>query len=83
MIGPSRPLPDSLTRLLTAEPGRAIAPTPGDRPRYGDPPALPPADRRGALEHTVLRGLVTALTGLVWLAILWLVFRHFLPRAIV
>jgi hypothetical protein len=44
---------------------------------------MPPADRRGALEHTVLRGLVMALTGLVWLAILWLVFRHFLPRAIV
>jgi hypothetical protein len=76
-------LPDSLTRLLTAEPGSAFAPTPGDRIHRVEPAALPSADDRGALEDGVLRGVVIALTSLVWIAILWLVLRHFIPQRIV
>jgi hypothetical protein len=83
VIGPSRPLPDSLTRLLTAEPEGAFAPTPGDRIRESVPPALPPADRRDALENTVLRGLVITLGIVMWMLILWLVLRHFIPRDVV
>ncbi len=83
MIGSPRPLPDSLTRLLNAEPGSAFVPTPGDRVRRVEPAALPTAEDRGALEDRVLRGVVIALTALVWIAILWLVLRHFIPQRIV
>ncbi len=69
------PLPDSLRRLLDEPAARSFAPTPGDRnrgepaPRHGD---------RARLDIVVLRGIVVAVTALVWVGILWLILRRLL-----
>ncbi len=74
MIGPPNPLPESLTRLLGEAAERTFAPTPGDRVRGEPSPAQRATDER--LDAVVLRGVVIAVAGLVWAAILFLVLRH-------
>jgi hypothetical protein len=73
-----RPLPESLTRLLVAPPSRAATAEPHCRQRSArctDQNSGQNATHP-ALEATLLRGFVYGLTGLVWLVVLALTWRH-------
>lgn len=75
-MAPSDPLPDWLIRLLDTAADRSFAPTRGDRPR-GE--AQPPPRRAGdALDGAIVKGFVFGVSGLVWLAVLWMTARHLL-----
>ncbi|WP_091713246.1 hypothetical protein [Methylobacterium phyllostachyos] len=67
-----RPLPESLTRLLSV-------PLPAVRARSWPAELVPPpnrASRHAALESVLLRGFVYGVSGLVWLAVMLLIARH-------
>nr|WP_244435320.1 hypothetical protein [Methylobacterium sp. B34] len=68
-----RPLPDSLTRLLTVPEQRPVRarPEPSRRERASEPRSA-----HAALEAAILRGFVFGLSGLVWLVVLALSVRH-------
>ncbi|MGU3544687.1 hypothetical protein [Methylobacterium sp. A52T] len=68
-----RPLPDSLTRLLTVPEQRPVRPRPAPPPRER---ASEPRSAHAALEAAILRGFVLGLSGLVWLVVLALSIQH-------
>lgn len=77
MSAPTRPLPESLTRLLNRPASHSFAPTPGDR-RRSEPRERVRDETEKPLESLVLRGFVFLMTACVWGAILWCVLHHVL-----
>ncbi|MCJ2062094.1 hypothetical protein MKK63_05185 [Methylobacterium sp. J-088] len=65
-----RPLPISLTRLLTATPSARLPPM-----EHGMP-AQDGASAHAALESALLRGFVYGVSGLVWFVVMLLIVRH-------
>lgn len=61
---PDRPLPDCLTRFLSAPAARPVETTPGDRPRVPVPPLPVNVAVRGAILWAVLYNVVGF--GLLW-----------------